>query len=120
MRVKGGTVTRRRHKKIIGMTKGQWGTRSKLFRRANEAMMKSYWYAYRDRRQRRRDFRRLWIARINAGTRMHGLSYSRFIHGLKLADVKLDRKVLADIAVRDEKAFAVIVTMAKDALAKAA
>ena len=117
MRVKRGTVSRRRHKKIISMTKGQWGTRSKLYRRANEAMMKSYWYAYRDRRQRRRDFRRLWITRINAATRQHGLSYSRFIHGLKLADVQLNRKVLADLAVRDEKAFASIVDIAKNALA---
>jgi len=117
MRVKGGFVTRRRHKKILGMTKGQWGTRSKLFRRGNEAMMKSYWYAYRDRRQRRRDFRRLWIARINAGTRQHDLSYSRFIHGLKLANVTLDRKALADLAVRDEVAFAAVVNVAKEALA---
>ena len=117
MRVKGGTVTRRRHKKILNMTKGQWGTRSKLFRRGNEAMMKSYWYAYRDRRQRRRDFRRLWIARINAGTRQNGLSYSRFIHGMKLANVKLDRKVLADLAVRDAAAFAEVVKIAKEALA---
>ncbi len=117
MRVKGGTVTRRRHKKILKMTEGQWGTRSKLFRRANEAMMKSYWYAYRDRRNRRRDFRRLWIARINAGTRANGLSYSRFIHGLKLANVDLDRKVLADLAVRDAAAFAAVVDVAKKALA---
>jgi large subunit ribosomal protein L20 len=117
MRVKGGTVTSRRHKKILNMTKGQWGTRSKLFRRANEAMMKSYWYAYRDRRSRRRDIRRLWIARINAGTRANGLNYSRFIHGLKLANVNLDRKVLADLAVRDEAAFAAVVDIAKQALA---
>lgn len=117
MRIKGGTVTRRRHKKILQMTKGQWGTRSTLFRRANEAMMKSYWYAYRDRRQRRRDFRRLWITRINAGTRANGISYSRFIHGLKLADVPLNRKVLADLAVRDEKAFTAVVEIAKQALA---
>lgn len=116
MRVKGGTVTRRRHKKILDMTKGQWGTRSKLFRRANEAMMKSYWYAYRDRRVRRREMRRLWIARINAATRQHDLSYSRFIHGLKLANVSLDRKVLADIAVRDAAAFGQIVDTAKAAL----
>ncbi|MFO7539720.1 MAG: 50S ribosomal protein L20 [Chloroflexota bacterium] len=116
MRVKRGFVSRRHHKKIIRMTKGQWGTRSKLFRRANEAMMKSYWYAYRDRRQRRRDFRRLWITRINAGARANGLSYSRLIHGLKQADVKLDRKVLADLAVRDEKAFAAVVDLAKNAL----
>lgn len=117
MRVKGGFVTRRRHKKILSMTKGQWGTRSKLFRRANEAMMKSYFYAYRDRRNRKRDFRRLWIARINAATRMHGLNYSNFMHGLKLANVKLDRKALADLAVRDEAAFAAVVDVAKNALA---
>ncbi len=117
MRVKGGTVTRRRHKKILNMTKGQWGTRSKLFRRANEAMMKSYWYAYRDRRQRRRDFRRLWIARINAAARINGISYSHLIHGLKLANVQLDRKVLADLAVRDEAAFAAVANVAKEALA---
>jgi large subunit ribosomal protein L20 len=117
MRVKAGTVTRRRHKKILKMTEGQWGTRSKLFRRANEAMMKSYWYAYRDRRNRRRDFRRLWIARINAGTRANGMSYSQFIHGLKLANVSLDRKVLADLAVRDAIAFASVVAIAKKALA---
>jgi large subunit ribosomal protein L20 len=116
MRVKGGPVTQRRHKKILGMTKGQWGTKSKLFRRANEAMMKSYWYAYRDRRNRRRDLRQLWIARINAATRINGISYSRFIHGLKLANIELDRKTLADIAVRDEAAFAAIVNTAKQAL----
>jgi len=117
MRVKRGVVNRRRHKKIIDMTKGQWGTRSKLFRRANEAMMKSYWYAYRDRRVRRRDFRRLWISRINAGSRANGLSYSQFIHGLKKADVQLDRKVLADLAVRDAAAFTQVVNIAKEALA---
>jgi large subunit ribosomal protein L20 len=99
------------------MTKGQWGTRSKLFRRANEAMMKSYWYAYRDRRQRRRDFRQLWIARINAASRANGLSYSRLVHGLKTAGVRLDRKVLADLAVRDEAAFAAIVEVARAAVA---
>ena len=117
MRVKGGVVTRRRHKKILNMTKGQWGTRSKLFRRANEAMMKSYWYAYRDRRVRRREFRRLWIARINAGSRANGLSYSQLIYGLKKADVQLDRKVLADLAVRDAAAFSQVVNVAKEALA---
>ena len=117
MRVKGGFTTQRRHKKILKMTKGQWGTRSKLFRRANEAMMKSYWYAYRDRRVRRREFRRLWITRINAATRMHDLSYSRFMHGLKLANVNLDRKALAHLAVRDDAAFAAVVKLAKDALA---
>jgi large subunit ribosomal protein L20 len=104
---------RRRHKKILKMTKGQWGTKHKLFRRANEAMMKSQWYAYRDRRNRRRDLRRLWIARINAASRLSGLSYSRLIHGLKTANVELDRKVLADLAVRDPQTFASIVELVK-------
>lgn len=117
MRVKGGFVTRRRHNKIMSMTKGQWGTRHRLFRRANEAMMKSQWYAYRDRRARRRDFRRLWIARINAAARINGISYSRLMHGLKKANVTLDRKVLADIAVRDAAAFVHIADIAKQALA---
>jgi large subunit ribosomal protein L20 len=116
MRVKRGTVRRHRHKKVINMVKGQWGTRGRLFKRSNEAMMKSYWYAYRDRRARRRDFRRLWITRINAASRANGLPYSKFIHGLKLANVALDRKVMADIAVRDEEAFAKIVDVAKGAL----
>ncbi len=117
MRVKGGFVTQRRHKKILAMTKGQRGTKHRLFRRANEAMMKSYWYAYRDRRQRRRDFRRLWIARINAAARLHGLSYSRFIYGLKSANVALDRKVLADLAVRDAAAFQKLAEIARQAAA---
>ncbi len=117
MRVKTGTVRRRHHKKVINMVKGQWGTRGRLFRRSNEAMMKSYWYAYRDRRVRRRDFRRLWIARINAASRANGLPYSQFVHGLKLANVDLDRKVMADIAVRDEVAFSKLVDVARDALA---
>ena len=114
-RVKGGYVTRRRHKKILKMTKGQWGTKHRLFRRANEAMMKSQWYAYRDRRVRRRDLRRLWITRINAAARLNGMSYSRFIHGLKLANIELDRKILADIAVRDANTFASLVDRAKQA-----
>jgi large subunit ribosomal protein L20 len=117
MRVKGGAVTQRRHKKIIEMVKGQWGTRGRLFRRSNEAMMKSYWYAYRDRRQRRRDMRRLWIARLNAAARINGLSYSRLMHGLKTVDVALDRKVMSDIAIRDPQAFAALAEMAKQALA---
>lgn len=117
MRVKRGTVKRHRHKKVIKMVKGQWGTRGRLFKRSNEAMMKSYWYSYRDRRARRRDFRRLWITRINAASRANGLPYSKFIHGLKLANVELDRKVMADIAVRDEEAFTKIVDVAKEALA---
>ncbi|MBE9472174.1 MAG: 50S ribosomal protein L20 [Chloroflexi bacterium] len=113
MRVKGGTRTRYRHKKILRQTKGYYGTRHRLFRRANEAWMKAQWYAYRDRRQRRRDLRRLWITRINAAARLNGLSYSRFIHGLKLAEVELDRKVLADIAVRDAETFTQLVEVAK-------
>lgn len=112
-RTKGGVVTRRRHKKILHLTKGQWDTKHKLFRRANEAMMKSLWYSYRDRRQRRRDLRRLWITRINAASRMNGLSYSRFINGLKTNNIELDRKVLADIAVRDGATFAAIVHAVK-------
>jgi large subunit ribosomal protein L20 len=114
VRVKGGTRTRYRHKKIIRQTKGYYGTRHRLFRRANEAWMKAQWYAYRDRRQRRRDLRRLWITRINAAARDNGLSYSRFIHGLKQAGVVLDRKVLADIAVRDADTFAQLVEVARN------
>jgi large subunit ribosomal protein L20 len=115
VRVKGGIRTRRRHRKIIRQTKGYWGTRHRLFRRANEAWMKAQWYAYRDRRQRRRDLRRLWITRINAAARQNGLPYSRFIHGLKQAGVELDRKVLADIAVRDAGTFAQLAEVAKNA-----
>jgi large subunit ribosomal protein L20 len=115
VRVKGGTRTRYRHKKILRQTKGYWGTRRTLFRRANEAWMKAQVYAYRDRRNRRRELRRLWITRINAAARVNGLSYSRFIHGLKQAGVVLDRKVLADIAVRDANAFAQLAEVAKGA-----
>jgi large subunit ribosomal protein L20 len=112
-RVKTGFTRRRRHKKILKMTKGQYGTRSKLFRRANEAMLKSLWYSYRDRRNRKRDLRRLWIARINAAARMNGTTYSRLIHGLKGANIQINRKMLADIAVRDPNAFAAVVAEAK-------
>jgi large subunit ribosomal protein L20 len=115
VRVKGGTRTHYRHKKIIRQTKGYYGTRRRLFRRANEAWMKAQWYAYRDRRQRRRDLRRLWITRINAAARQNGLSYNRFIYGLKQAGVELDRKVLADIAVQDANTFAQLVEVAKNA-----
>ncbi|GIV77090.1 50S ribosomal protein L20 [Litorilinea aerophila] len=103
----------RRHKKVLKFTKGQFGTRSRLFKRANEAMLKSLFYAYRDRRNRKRDFRRLWIARINAAARLNGLNYSRFIHGLKQANVQVDRKVLADIAVRDPQGFSQLAELAK-------
>jgi large subunit ribosomal protein L20 len=110
--VKGGIVTRRRHKKIIKMTKGMYGSRHRLFRRANEAMLKSLWYAYRDRRTRKRDLRRLWISRINAAARQNGITYSRLIHQLKLAGIHLNRKMLADLAVRDPKAFSAVVQAA--------
>jgi large subunit ribosomal protein L20 len=115
-RVKGGTVTRRRHKKVLNLTKGQYGTRGRLYRRSNEAMLKSLWYAYRDRRTRRRDLRRLWIVRINAAARLNGMSYSRLIHALKQANIELDRKSLADIAVRDPETFTRVVDAAKAAV----
>jgi large subunit ribosomal protein L20 len=108
---------RNRHKKVLKFTKGQFGTRSKLFRRANEAMLKSLFYAFRDRRNRKRDFRKLWITRINAAARINGLSYSRLVHGLKLANVQVDRKVLADIAARDGAAFSKLAELAKSQLA---
>ena len=104
-RTKTGFVRRQHHKKVIKMVKGQWGSRGRLFRRSNEAMLQSLRYSYRDRRARRGEFRRLWITRINAAARLNGLSYSNFIFGLKQAGVELDRKVLADIAVRDADTF---------------
>ena len=112
MRVKAGTVTRRRHKKIVSQTKGFFGTRRKLFRRANEAWMKSMAYAYRDRRNRKRDMRRLWIIRINAAARDNGVSYSRLTHDLKKANIAIDRKMLAELAVNNPSAFAAIVQTA--------
>ena len=115
-RVKGGTVTRRRHKKILKLTTGMYGSRNNLFRRANEAMLKSLWYSYRDRRTRKRDLRRLWIARINAAARMNNLTYGKFMHGLKLADVNLDRKVLAELAVSDPSGFSKIAELAAQQL----
>lgn len=114
-RVKTGTRRRQHHKKILKITKGQFGTRSRLFRRANEAMLKSLWYSYRDRRTRRRDLRRLWIARINAAARLNGTTYSRLIHALKKARIALNRKMLADMAVRDPKAFTAVVEKAAGA-----
>ena len=104
-RVKGGPTTRRRHKKILKLTRGQRASKSTLFRRANEAMLKSLSYAYRHRREKKRDFRRLWIARINAAARSEGMSYSTFMHLLKERDIQLDRKTLADIALRDPAGF---------------
>ncbi len=116
MRVKGGPQTQRRHKKVLALTKGQRGTKHRLYRRANEAMMKSLVYAYRDRRNRKRDFRQLWITRINAAARLNGLSYSKFMHGLDVAGVDVDRKILAELAVSDPNAFTSLVDTAKSAL----
>ncbi len=115
-RVKGGTVTRRRHKKILKLAKGYFGRKSKIFRPANQQVMKSLQYAYTHRRTKKRDFRKLWIARINAATRMNGLSYSRFISGLKQAGVEVNRKMLAELAVSDAEAFKHLVDVAKEKL----
>jgi large subunit ribosomal protein L20 len=112
-RVKGGYVTRQRHKKILKLTKGYRGSKSRLYRVANEQLLKSLAYAYRDRRAKKRDFRKLWISRINAAARMNGLSYSVFISGLKKAGVQINRKVLADLAVNDSSAFEKLVSVAK-------
>jgi large subunit ribosomal protein L20 len=115
-RVKGGIVTRRRHKKIIKMAKGHRGGRHKTFKLANESVMHALRYAYEHRRDRKGQFRRLWIVRINAAARLHGLSYSKLISGLTKARVEIDRKQLADLAVRDEAAFAQVAATAKGAL----
>ncbi len=114
-RVKGAVRTRARHKKILKLAKGYFGAKSKLFRMANQAVMKSGNYAFRDRRAKKRDFRKLWIARINAAARINGLSYSRFINGLKKSGIELNRKVLADMAVNDAAGFAQLAEMAKSA-----
>jgi large subunit ribosomal protein L20 len=116
MRVKRGNVSRQRHKKILKLAKGFRGSRSKLFKVANQAVMKSLKYAYRDRRNKRRDLRRLWIARINAAARQHGMSYSRFINGVQKAGINLNRKFLADLAAREPQAFAQLAVKAKAAL----
>lgn len=112
-RVKGGFVTRRRHKKVLKLAKGYFGSKHRLFKTANQQVMKSGLYAYRDRRRKKRDFRRLWVTRINAGARQNGLSYSKFMYGLKLAGVNVNRKILADLAVTDAKAFADLANAAK-------
>ena len=114
-RVKTGPYRRQHHKKVLKLMKGQFGTRHRLFRRANEAMLKSLWYSYRDRRARKRDLRRLWIARINAASRLNGVTYSRLVHGMKENQIALNRKVLADLAVRDPKTFAAVVAQATQA-----
>jgi large subunit ribosomal protein L20 len=116
-RVKRGVTARARHKKVIALAKGYRGRRKNVYRVAKQAVMKAGQYAYRDRRQRKRQFRQLWIARINAGARLNGLSYSKFMNGLKRAAIELDRKVLADLAVFDKAAFAQLVEKAKAALA---
>lgn len=119
-RVKRGVQARKRHKKVLKLAKGYYGARSRIYRVAKQAVIKAGQYAYRDRRQRKRQFRRLWIVRINAEARVNGLSYSRFINGLKRANIEIDRKVLADIAVFDKAAFAKIAEQANKALADAA
>lgn len=116
-RVKRGVVARRRHKKIMKQAKGYYGARSRVFRVAKQAVIKAGQYAYRDRKQRKRQFRALWIARINAGARQNGMSYSRLIAGLKKASIEIDRKVLADLAVNEKAAFTAIVEKAKASLA---
>ncbi|PAD21695.1 50S ribosomal protein L20 [Terribacillus saccharophilus] len=115
-RVKGGTVTRKRRKRVLKLAKGYYGAKHALFKTAKQQVIKSGQYAYRDRRQKKRDFRKLWIARINAAARMNELSYSRLMHGLKLAGIEVNRKMLSELAISDEKAFAQLATKAKDAL----
>lgn len=113
MRVKGGPQGHKRHKKVLKITKGQRGAKNRLFKRANEAMLKSLWYATRDRRVRKRDLRKLWIARINAAARLNGTTYSKLVAMLKKANIELNRKMLSDMAVRDPQAFAAVVATAK-------
>ena len=115
-RVKGGPVTHLHHKKILKLNKGNFGSRHRLFKRANETMLKALWYSYRDRRVRRRDMRKLWIARINAAARLNGLPYSKFIFALKKADIRLNRKMLSDLAIHNPEAFSSVVAKAKAAL----
>ncbi|GIP29236.1 50S ribosomal protein L20 [Paenibacillus sp. J23TS9] len=113
-RVKGGFVVRRRHKKVLKLAKGYFGSKHRIFKTANEQVMKSLVYAYRDRRTTKRNMRRLWIVRINAAARINGLSYNKLMHGLKLAGVDINRKMLADLAVNDITAFNSIATVAKE------
>jgi len=117
-RVKGGIVSRRRRKRVLKMAKGYFGSKHALYKTANEQVMKSLSYAYRDRRQRKRDFRKLWIARINAGARLNGLSYNQFMYGLKQANIDINRKMLADIAINDNMTFTTICNTVKKQLAK--
>ncbi|MCW6653243.1 50S ribosomal protein L20 [Aerococcaceae bacterium NML191292] len=117
-RVKGGYVTRQRRKRTLKLAKGYYGSKHTLFKTAKQQVMKSFMYAYRDRRQKKRDFRRLWITRINAAARMNGLSYSVLMNGLKKAGVEVNRKMLADVAVNDAAAFTALAEQAKQALSK--
>ncbi|MGN7388284.1 50S ribosomal protein L20 [Sporosarcina sp. SAFN-015] len=117
-RVKGGTVTRKRRNRVLKLAKGYFGSKHRLYKVANQQVMKSFNYAYRDRRQKKRDFRKLWITRINAAARMNGLSYSTLMHGLKLAGIEVNRKMLADLAVTDAQAFAQLAETAKKSVAK--
>ena len=117
-RVKGGVVSRKRRKRVLKLAKGYYGAKHTLFRTAKEQVMNSYNYAFRDRRQKKRDFRKLWIARINAAARINGLSYSKMMHGLKLAEIEVNRKILADLAVTDAAAFAALAEAYKKALSK--
>ena len=117
-RVKGGVVSRKRRKRVLKLAKGYFGSKHTLYKTANEQVMKSLQYAYRDRRQKKRDFRKLWITRINAAARMNGLSYSRLMHGLKLAGIEVNRKMLADLAVADAAAFTELANTAKKHLEK--
>lgn len=115
-RAKSAVVSRKRHKKVLKLAKGYWGAKSKLYRVANQQVMRSLLYAYRDRRAKKRDFRRLWITRINAAARMNGISYNRFIEGLRKAGVEINRKMLAELAVNDQAAFGQLVRVAKQQL----
>lgn len=116
-RVKGGTISRARHKKVLKQAKGYFGSKHRLYRTANEQVMHSLKYAYRDRKQNKREFRKLWITRINAACRMNDISYSKFINGLNKANVAINRKMLSEIAIDNPKAFSELVVIAKDALA---
>jgi large subunit ribosomal protein L20 len=118
MRVKTGVVRHRRHKRLLKQARGFYSGRRKHFRKAKEQLERSLVYAYRDRRQKKRDFRRLWIVRINAATRLNGMNYSTFMHGLKLANIELDRKILADMAMNAPESFAKVADASKAALAK--
>src|SRR5699024_1675358 len=115
-RVKGGTVTRKRRKRVLKLAKGYYGSKRTLFKTAKQQVMKSGQYAYRDRRQKKRDFRKLWITRINAAARMNDLSYNKLMHGLKLAGVEVNRKMLSDLAIHDAEAFSKLAEQAKAAL----